>query len=67
MKIYDEIKKIGFTDWVWWVFYCNRNEFHPRLNLNLKECIKSKEHHINETKRVCRERQKAHDIDMRLS
>lgn len=31
-KIWNEIKCVGFIHWCWFVFYINRNEFHPNLN-----------------------------------
>ena len=66
MTVLQEIRKVGFANWVWWVFWCNRNEFHPRLNLDIEKCFKI-EALRDETTRVSRERSLAHYIDLTLN
>ena len=57
----NEIKKIGFLDWCWFVLYLRRNEFHPSLN---KIKIREGKYLINERQQ---RRQRAHEIDLILS
>ena len=67
MKIYDEIKKVGFADWVWWVFYCERNEFHPRLDINVdKYFALDKVGREKLALKIAIDRSRAHRIDMEI-
>lgn len=54
---------ITFTkDWYWFLVKIKANEFHPSLNLNHSNYMKSPQ---KETIRVTREREKAHYMDMK--
>jgi hypothetical protein len=67
MKVLDEIKKVGFSNWVWWVFYCERDEFHTRLSsVNLPDYNLKNEEYINARDNLIIDRQRAHDIDMEI-
>lgn len=55
-----EITVVGLRDWLWFVVWLGRDEFHPSLN----------RFHSTGLKGVCereRRRHKAHEIDLVLS
>ena len=54
-------------DFVWWYFIVKCNEFHPRLNLNIERCMKSREHRIKEYERIAKDRDRAHHLDILYS
>jgi hypothetical protein len=54
-------------DWCWFNLIIRRNEFHPRLNMNIKRILKGKTTWREEMKRIMPLRQRAHDLDMRFN
>ena len=54
-------------DFVWWYFVVKCNEFHPSLNLNLRECMRSREYKDKESRRVANARYRAHRLDLLYS
>ena len=61
MKFFREIRKVGLRDWLWFVVFIRRDEFHPRLNrINYP---RGREGSI----RCVRDRDRAHRIDEALS
>jgi hypothetical protein len=63
MRIREEIKAVGFKDWFWFVFVLKRNEFSKKLSTMYyykKYGHNSYQHHL------VKDRQRAHDIDMKL-
>ena len=60
MKFFREIRKVGLRDWLWFVVFMRRDEFHPRLNrINYPRG--------REGSRCVRDRDRAHRIDKALS
>lgn len=59
-----EIRAVGFDDWCWFVIELNRNEFHPNLRL----LYYAKKYGTGEKamNRLIRDRQRAHEIDLKL-
>lgn len=63
-KIYWEISQIGLGDWFWFVVYLKRSEFSYKL------CLSRYYNKYGKTKYsdiLCKDRGKAHHIDMILS
>lgn len=52
-----EIRAVGIVDWVWFVIYLERNEFHDKLDLL---------RYYPDLVRLARDRDRAHRIDMVL-
>ena len=64
MKWIDEIKEVGFSDWIWFVYWIKRDEFHPRLYLGnyfYHKDLPSAQSHC------ASDRRRAHLIDMKLT
>ncbi len=62
MKWINEIKKVGFKDWFWFVFRLGRCEFHPSLNPNYQHTMT-----YDQVKKLMEARDRAHNIDLKLS
>lgn len=60
MKLYDRIK-----DWMWFHVCIEGNEFHDRLNIDHKKVLRGKTTLDREIDRVARERERAHQLDMK--
>lgn len=58
-KWYQEIRKVGIKDWVWFVLWMGRDEFHPRLDLTIENYRKPEN--------LVFMRNRAHRIDMELN
>ena len=56
--LFDEILAVGIIDWLWFVFYLNRNEFSPKLDLF---CYKGTNAQLSAA------RKRAHRVDEKLS
>jgi len=54
-----------FMDWCWWTFVIRRNEFHPRLNLDMKKVMNENEDFSKELTRISKLRERAHKLDER--
>lgn len=59
-KWWREIQTVGLKDWWWFVVYLKRNEFSRKLSLSDDLC------HQDGWRKLQRERQRAHEIDMKL-
>lgn len=57
MKALKEIRMVGLKNWIWFVVWLHRNEFHPRLDLR---------NYYPDLKRLERDRRRAHEIDLAL-
>ena len=57
VSIFDEIKAIGIIDWLWFVVYLNRNEFHRNLDID---------QHKGTMYELIKARDRAHCIDLKL-
>lgn len=72
-RLYFEFKKMlnylwtYFKDWCWFYVYIQGDEFHPKLNLNMEKCMKSPEEHKKEIKRISKERDRAHELDIKFN
>lgn len=56
-KIYREIRKVGVSDWIWFVVYLNRNEFSRKLDME----------RYSDPKLLVKARNRAHNVDLALS
>ena len=56
MKILKEIKVVGLFNWIWFVFYLNRDEFSPKL----------RRWNYTDMDKLMKDREKAHNIDLKL-
>ena len=59
VKWYREIQKVGLVDWVWFVVWMQRDEFHRRLDLTVDNYRKPEQ--------LTYQRNRAHRIDMAIS
>jgi hypothetical protein len=66
LKIFKEIKAVGFKDWLWFVFILKRNEFSSKLKINVSRIIENPILIDVELKKVAKLRNKAHKIDLKL-
>jgi hypothetical protein len=64
MKWLREIRKVGFVDWLWFVFILKRDEFSPKLDM--LKYVKNSSDKIGMAELV-RDRDRAHKIDLALS
>jgi len=51
-------------DWCWWNFVIKKNEFHKRLDIDYGNLHNTQNYHA-ELKRVTRERERAHLLDLK--
>lgn len=68
-KWWKEIQTVGFKDWWWFVVTIKRDEFHE----NLRYCVLHRKYSkrfptfTEISKMVAKERERAHEIDLKLS
>lgn len=59
VKTVKEIQAIGIKDWIWFVFYLNRDEFSNKLSLV--------RYYPDRMQELVKDRQRAHIADMKLT
>lgn len=65
MKWIKEIKKVGFTDWLWFVVWLKRDEFNSKLNIGYY--LSKHQNDVAEAINHCtHDRWRAHNIDLKL-